>query len=597
MLMFRRVSAVVCLVLFVSNASALDIQNAMQFSIEQPRVYTMLERPGQSGPLTDAFGAFTFDSFLDTGSGSVILSREVALFLGVQTQQVGGQDVVFANSGATGVADFGVSEVLNVGLAPFIPETPLDDLTTLDTTYTHRLENVRVQLEDQFSSSPINVIGMPGLEGRVAVLDPTPVDTFDSSINTFIYDPGTPFNPNQRLTNPGIPETTHNIQLSYADFTRFTSISPAAGIAPATARNPFIGPDPVAQLSANPPVDNTPPVEFSANGLSSEGSLLFDTGAAVSFISREKASDLSIRYRPGSFGSASPLLEVFDPANPGQLGTLVEDQFRLDVGGVVGNVTFSGFYLDELSVKTAEGDPSNDDDPNHLNFMRAPVLVNDIQLRDPGTGDLLTLDGVFGMNFLAASGDIGRVSGFPTLINEMPGNFEWIVYDDVNGQLGLVPKTGNVDPPGIACDFDGDGTCDISDLDLLMYSGLGTNDLSFDLDGSGSVDLGDRDAFLVQNGSLPGDADLNGVDNAADLNAVGQNWQQAVTSWSDGDFVGDGFSNAQDLNVLGVWWTKTAADFADSQQAAPAAAVPEPSGVVLLLVGLAGISRGRRGRR
>ena len=581
MLNLRRVTAVVCVLLSTSIANAIDIDNVMQFSIDQPSIYTMVERVGQSGPLTDRFGAFTFDSFLDTGSSSVIFSREIALFLGIETQMVSGQNVVFRNSGATGSANFDVSETLNIGLAAFTPNTPLDDLTTIDSTYTHRLENVRVQLEDEFSSSPINVIGMPGVEGKVAVIDPKPLDDFSNTMNAYIYEPGTPFNPSAQDSNPGIPSTSHHIQLSYGDFSRFTDVTPAGGIGPATSRNPFIGPDPVARLDANPPVDNTPPVEFSLNGRTTEGSLLFDTGAAVSFVSREKASDLNVRYRPGTFGSAAPLLEVFDPADPGQLGTLLPDQFRLDVGGVVGNVTFSGFYLDQLSLKTSEGDMANDEDPNHLNFIRAPVLVNDIQLRDPNTNQLLTLDGVFGMNYLAASGDIGEVNGFPALVNETPGNFEWIVFDDVNGTLGLTPKS-----PPANCDFNNSGSCDIADLDLLMYTGLGSNDVAtFDLDGSGAVDLGDRDAFLVQTDSLPGDATLNGVVSAADLNAVGSNWQESVSSWGDGDFNGDGVANSQDLNILGVWWTKSSTDFSSSQSAPAAATVPEPSGFVLLVCG------------
>ena len=135
-----------------------------------------------------------------------------------------------------------------------------------------------------------------------------------------------------------------------------------------------------------------------------------------------------------------------------------------------------------------------------------------------------------------------------------------------------------------SCDFDNSSSCDIADLNLLMYTGLGTADAQFDLDGSGSVDLADRDAFLRQIGSLPGDANLDGKDDAMDLNAVGTNWQSTdLTSWADGDFNGDGRSDAQDLNDLGIYWQMTADDFANQ---AAASAVPETSAGLYLLVGL-----------
>ncbi len=570
-----------------SESGAIEIDNVMQFSIDQPRIYTLLQRPGEPGPLVDGSGYFTFDAYLDTGSSGVIMSHEVGVFLNVNRQQIDGQNVVFANSGATGNASFEVSERLNIGMAPFTPTTPLDGLDTFEEDYTHWMRNVRIQLEDTFASNPVNVIGMPGLVDKVTVIDPKPADDFTHTMNSYIYDPGTPFNPATQSSDPGIPETTHHVRLSYADFTQFTNLSPPQAEAPVLARNPFIGPNPLLQLDPDAPADDTPPVQFSLGDRTTEGSLLFDTGAAVSFMSRDLASDLNVRYRPGTFGSATPILESFDPNNPAQPGTLIADQFRLDVGGVVGNVTFSGFYLDTLTVKTDEGDAMNPNDSNHINYMGAPILVNDIQLRDPESGAIVTLDGVFGMNYLAASGDIGEENGFPTLVNEAPGNFDWVVYDDVNGRLGLVPNESSTSP---RCDFDNDGKCDIADLDLLMYTGLGTNNSTFDLDGSGLVDLADRDEFLIDIGSLPGDATLDGVDNATDLNRIGSNWQGSVSSWGDGDFNGDGLADAKDLNELGIWWTKTGADFAASQPAA-SAAVPEPSGISIVLVaGLLGLS-------
>lgn len=160
---------------------------------------------------------------------------------------------------------------------------------------------------------------------------------------------------------------------------------------------------------------------------------------------------------------------------------------------------------------------------------------------------------------------------------------------------GLIPPTAN-DIGETGCDFNTDGVCDISDIDELMYTGLGTEDAKYDLDGSGgTIDLADRDAWLREAGSLPGDANLSGVNEAGDLNAVGSNWQSdSSTSWAQGDYNGDGSTNAQDLNTLGTWWTKSAADFAAAE--ASAAAVPEPSAGCMLLILMSGLSCLRRKR-
>ena len=148
-------------------------------------------------------------------------------------------------------------------------------------------------------------------------------------------------------------------------------------------------------------------------------------------------------------------------------------------------------------------------------------------------------------------------------------------------EFGVAP------PSGLLCDFDGDGACDIGDLDELMYTGLGTDDPKYDLDGSGgTIDLADSAEWLFQAGNetieepyVPGDADLNGLVNASDLNMLGGNWQRTdLLSWADGDFNGDGVANATDLNSIGGNW----------QHGVPAAgaAVPEPSALFLSLLAM-----------
>lgn len=139
----------------------------------------------------------------------------------------------------------------------------------------------------------------------------------------------------------------------------------------------------------------------------------------------------------------------------------------------------------------------------------------------------------------------------------------------------------------VPCDFDGDGDCDIMDVDNLLYNGVANNDAAFDINGSGTVDLDDLDEWLGIAGNrnigtpyVRGDANLDGVVDAVDLNAVGVNWQLVnVDSYAKGDFNGDGTVVAVDLNEVGVNWLHGAPAGAQS--------VPEPSNA--LAIAMAGL--------
>ena len=92
-------------------------------------------------------------------------------------------------------------------------------------------------------------------------------------------------------------------------------------------------------------------------------------------------------------------------------------------------IPLAGFNLTDLLLHTLEGglDPN---DPDNIRFLNAPVLVADITLYDPVADEELTLDGIFGMNFLLASATLDFDQ-----VNESP--FNWIVFDEPNGMLGL----------------------------------------------------------------------------------------------------------------------------------------------------------------
>jgi probable HAF family extracellular repeat protein len=87
--------------------------------------------------------------------------------------------------------------------------------------------------------------------------------------------------------------------------------------------------------------------------------------------------------------------------------------------------------------------------------------------------------------------------------------------------------------------------------------------------------------------TMPGDASLDGTVNITDLSKVLTNYDRSGSNigWTDGDFNGDGSVNISDLsNVL------TNYDSSVSAGAGGIQAVPEPSMLVLLAAGLAGLT-------
>ncbi len=108
---------------------------------------------------------------------------------------------------------------------------------------------------------------------------------------------------------------------------------------------------------------------------------------------------------------------------------------------------------------------------------------------------------------------------------------------------------------------------------------------------SGIVDAADRDYWITEiQGTIDGDVDFDGSVNSTDLNTIGLNWRSTTaTSWSQGDFNGDGSVDSTDLNTIGLNWRKTAAAQAST------APVPEPSTLLLTILGLVFLGRRSKG--
>ena len=417
-------------------AQAHDIAGVLPTSVGLPEVNAVLRPTAGAAPYSGldpfAFPLTNLRMVYDTGASGVILYEGPALALSVPVAQFVGTDVTFADVGVGGITTFDVSDPVHMSLGSFTQDPP--DPYTTDDAYPRQHADLRLQLGPPGSAelfiadfTPLGIVGMPAMVGRVSVINPklaevsiselTPANT----IHTHVYDPAVPAE-----SGPGLLIPDVRVELTLKSFARFTQTAPAGAPGPTLAENPFIGPDPLAALEGVSPLPTAPPgITLSWGGSRATGSFLLDTGSQITSISSAMALTLGVRYwLPGDPG--------YDPASPATLvhaadGSLVANQFTIDISGIAGTTTLAGFHADSLLVRTLEGDPLVDTDPNHLNFVSAPVFVHDIELMDPVTLDTFTFDGILGTNYLFGSGDLSALSGFAVPFREGP--FEWLVLD------------------------------------------------------------------------------------------------------------------------------------------------------------------------
>jgi hypothetical protein len=571
-----------------------DIDGVQPFSIDQPFVNAFFRRTANGAPLTadDGFGGTTFnvaDAFLDTGTSSILLSLETWQALGIQESSYNGQTVTYSDVGVGGSQDFSVSEPLYTALAPWPgDDTQIDNPDTYETYYNQKYGPLRIQLNREPADDligPLDIFGMPVLQGKVMVFKPS-TDVFNLDLPyTYIYNPGTPFHPATVDTDPGIPLVNRHVKLSYADTSRFTEVTPSAAQGPVFADNPFIGPDPTQALSPNPKPDNTPPVSMSYGTHTSTGSFLFDTGAQASFISLAEAQKLGVHYKPGTYNNPDPnVVPVLLDANNNE----IPNQFQSAVGGIGGSVAVAGFYMDSLTLPTVEGQP--------IRFLNAPVLVTDVTVADPITGQTLTLDGDFGVNFISIS--------FDDNFNFVGAPFPWVTFDQPNGLLGFdVPDATALPPSVVKASFDdnrlpqkltftfSEDVTGVTGSSLVIKNTatqaiLAPSSFTYDptlhtatatfnteipdggytarllqsaiTDGAsqhldGNADGTGGDDYVLAFTHLVGDANHDGVVNYDDMVQVlgsGKYNTGAPATWADGDFNYDGKVDAADLNRM-----------------------------------------------
>jgi autotransporter-associated beta strand protein len=440
---------------------------------DQPKINAYVATRAGGPPLLgdDGLGlgitSFNVAAYFDTGASGILISDATFNTLSQPLNsppEAGlaksrypantGPLVVYQDVGVGGSDNFNVSQPVYLGLAKNNAVADIDNPQTYPTVYNQKTGPVRVQI-GQAPADPwdfeallneFDIIGTPAMQGKVVVMDPKPADYFVTTgdtdalftplVSTYLYNPRTPYNAAAADSEPGIPPTNRHLRLSYASFNQFTQVTPVGAPGPTLNDNPFIGPNPVAALNGIK-TDHTPGVTVSFDGRQTTGSFLFDTGAATSMISTDMAAKLHVRYVAGTQGTDSPELESYDPAHPSLPGTLLGNQFQLAIGGVGGSTTAAGFYLDSMLLRTMEGNPGNDQDPNHLHFLDTPVVVDDVTVKDPSTQKTLTLDGVFGVNNWVATTDTVDITQQG---NSATSSFNWAVFDQPNGVLGLDVK-------------------------------------------------------------------------------------------------------------------------------------------------------------
>ena len=168
-----------------------------------------------------------------------------------------------------------------------------------------------------------------------------------------------------------------------------------------------------------------------------------------------------------------------------------------------------------------------------------------------------------------------------------PNGFEFQRLDIITN---AVAGTVSLSTPG---DFNGDGLLSSDDLNQLTSEiHSGATAALFDLDQSGTVNLVDREYWVTNlKSTWIGDANLDGEFNSTDFIEVfqaGKYDTSEVARWSEGDWDGDVRFDSSDF----------VAAFQDGGyelgSRAAVAAVPEPSGLMLLTLGLLNMIRSRR---
>ncbi len=180
---------------------------------------------------------------------------------------------------------------------------------------------------------------------------------------------------------------------------------------------------------------------------------------------------------------------------------------------------------------------------------------------DPDVTENVSSNGVFrwetGDEFSVSSSQVGMPLELRLGRREGDTEIDFILFHENSSltvnQLEAILESLNV----VECDFNGDGACDLTDINLLLADiAAGNGDLLFDINGDGAVDLLDRNEWLSEAGELNigaayliGDANLDGAVDVSDFNIWNQNKFLTSNRWDHGEFTGDGVIDVSDFNL------------------------------------------------
>jgi hypothetical protein len=204
---------------------------------------------------------------------------------------------------------------------------------------------------------------------------------------------------------------------------------------------------PLPVLAYNPVIDN---IIVEDGTYTSSGTYLFDTGGSISLISEAQAMKLGLIDTGGE--------------------PIQEPDYSVPIGGIgEGDVAeINGYIIDRLIVPTLNG--------YNLIYNNARVGVQDISVIDEVTGEPITLDGVFGSNFIVATMEVATWDVVDTPFDNVILDTERATLGfDVNDQYSLPPSVpicgddNHLWPKG---DLNRDCDVNILDLEILINQWL-----------------------------------------------------------------------------------------------------------------------------
>ena len=389
-----RLSALILSLLLVFTATGITvfkervitIAGTKQAAILPPVVFAQLR--DKSGPLTGNPSPLsiteerpvTFPAYLDTGSSGHVLSSNTAEQFGVKQEK----NAVYVEVGLHGKTTMKVTKQYDLflsGSTGSVMNPAADGTPELVQKRVRFQVSKAAGMGNILSIAEQNIIGMPAIKKMFITIEPglTEGKNTISDINVKLSKNGT------------IPRSADAIiNLEYIDYNN---------------RKNKDNIPPLPDLAANPMITG---VSLKNNSKISHGNWLLDTGAVASIISTSKARELGLLDPDGK--------EIIKPS------------FRLPLSGISGEIKYApGYVLDELRIPCKNN--------RVLSFTDVSVVVQDVTT-SLDNGDLVTLDGVLGLNLFFPSMSIPIT--FESEVGDPPFDVIWI--DGIHGRLGLKIK-------------------------------------------------------------------------------------------------------------------------------------------------------------